>query len=605
MYILGISAYYHDSAAALLKDGEVVAAAQEERFSRIKNDPSFPRRAILFCLQEAGIALSAIDIVVFYDKPFMKFERILETFYRHAPLGFKPFLKGIPIWIKEKMFFKQMLRKELRTLGRYDETHTRLLFTEHHLAHAASAFFASPYEKAAILTVDGVGEWATLSLSLGKGNKIEVLKEMHFPDSIGLFYSAFTYYLGFRVNSGEYKLMGLAPYGDRSSETTLRFAELIKERLVRIHPDGSITLNQAYFNYQTGLTMVKSRKWEKLFGFPRRKPETDLLPAHCSLACAAQIVTEEILLKLVHEARKETSATALCLAGGVALNCVANGRIIKEKVFDQLFIQPAAGDSGGALGAALAAYYIHAGKERTCRQPDRMKGALLGSAYTDAEIRELAEEENVPFRSFDNRRELCRHTARLLARGNCIGWFQGRMEFGPRALGNRSILADPRYPEMQQRVNLKIKFRESFRPFAPAILKEEAASYFDCLVCSDYMLLTAEIRDCYKKELPPGYADLEITEKRRIAKSDYPSITHVDYSSRLQTVDRETNPLFWSLLTAFKEQTGCPMLINTSFNVRGEPIVCSPADAFRCFMTTDMDYLVMENIIFDKKQCKT
>lgn len=604
MYILGISAYYHDSAAALLKDGEVVAAAQEERFSRIKNDPSFPRRAILFCLQEAGIALSAIDIVVFYDKPFIKFERILETFYRHAPLGFRPFLKGIPVWIKEKMFFKQMLRKELHTLGRYDETHTRLLFTEHHLAHAASVFFASPYEKAAILTVDGVGEWATLSLSLGEGNKIEVLKEMHFPDSIGLFYSAFTYYLGFRVNSGEYKLMGLAPYGDRSSETTLRFAELIKERLVRIHPDGSITLNQAYFNYQTGLTMVKSRKWEKLFGFPRRKPETDLLSTHCSLACAAQIVTEEILLKLVHEARKETSATALCLAGGVALNCVANGRIIKEKVFDQLFIQPAAGDSGGALGAALAAYYIHAGKERACGQPDRMKGALLGPAYTDAEIRELAEEENVPFRTFDDRGELCCHTARLLAQGNCIGWFQGRMEFGPRALGNRSILADPRYPEMQQRVNLKIKFRESFRPFAPAILKEEAASYFDCPVCSDYMLLTAEIRDCYKKELPPGYADLEITEKRRIAKSDYPSITHVDYSSRLQTVDRETNPLFWSLLTAFKEQTGCPMLINTSFNVRGEPIVCSPADAFRCFMTTDMDYLVMENIIFDKKQCK-
>lgn len=604
MYIIGISAYYHDSAAALIKDGEVVAAAQEERFSRIKNDASFPRRAIVYCLQEAGVQLSDIDFVVFYDKPFMKFERILETFYRHAPLGFRPFLKGIPVWIKEKMFFKQMLRKELRNIGVYNETKTRLLFTEHHLAHAASAFFASPFKKAAILTIDGVGEWATMSLSEGDGNNIKVLKEMHFPDSIGLFYSAFTYYLGFRVNSGEYKLMGLAPYGDRTSERTLRFVQVIKDYLLQIHSDGSITLNQNFFNYQTGLTMVKNRKWEKLFGFPRRKPETDFLPEHCSLACAAQIVTEEIIMKLVNEAKKRTSASALCLAGGVALNCVANGKIVKEKIFDQLFIQPAAGDSGGALGAALAAYYIYIGKKRVDTQTDNMKGALLGPSYSNTEIQEMAKGKHIPFQTFNNPAQLCSYTARLLSEGNCIGWFQGRMEFGPRALGNRSILADPRYPEMQQRVNLKIKFRESFRPFAPAILKEEASFYFDYPVCSHYMLLTSEIKDQYKKSLPEDYSNLGVMEKRMITKSDFPAITHVDYSSRLQTVDKEINPLFWSLISAFKEQTGCPMLINTSFNVRGEPIVCSPEDAFSCFMATEMDYLVIGNTIFDKKQCK-
>lgn len=604
MYIIGISAYYHDSAAALIKDGEVVAAAQEERFSRIKNDASFPRRAIVYCLQEAGVQLSDIDFVVFYDKPFMKFERILETFYRHAPLGFRPFLKGIPVWIKEKMFFKQMLRKELRNIGVYNETKTRLLFTEHHLAHAASAFFASPFKKAAILTIDGVGEWATMSLSEGDGNNIKVLKEMHFPDSIGLFYSAFTYYLGFRVNSGEYKLMGLAPYGDRTSERTLRFVQVIKDYLLQIHSDGSIRLNQNFFNYQTGLTMVKNRKWEKLFGFPRRKPETDFLPEHCSLACAAQIVTEEIIMKLVNEAKKRTSASALCLAGGVALNCVANGKIVKEKIFDQLFIQPAAGDSGGALGAALAAYYIYIGKKRVDTQTDNMKGALLGPSYSNTEIQEMAKGKHIPFQTFNNPEQLCSYTASLLSEGNCIGWFQGRMEFGPRALGNRSILADPRYPEMQQRVNLKIKFRESFRPFAPAILKEEASLYFDYPSCSNYMLLTSDINDQYKKRLPENYSNLGVMKKRMIAKSDFPAITHVDYSSRLQTVDKEINPLFWSLISAFKEQTGCPMLINTSFNVRGEPIVCSPEDAFSCFMATEMDYLVIGNTIFDKKQCK-
>ena len=604
MYIVGISAYYHDSAAALIKDGVVVAAAQEERFSRIKNDASFPHQALLYCLKEASVSLSEIDIIVFYDKPFLKFERILETFYRHAPFGFRPFLKGIPVWIKEKMFFKRMLRSELHKIGNYDKVHTKLLFTEHHLAHAASAFFTSPYKEAAILTIDGVGEWTTLSIAHGQENKIEVIKEMHFPESVGLFYSSFTYYLGFRVNSGEYKLMGLAPYGDRKSEKTLHYVNLIKNHLVKIHPDGSITLNPNYFNYQTGLTMVREKKWMQLFGFPRRKPETPLLPDHCSLACAAQIVTEEIILLLTKEAKLLTKAPALCLAGGVALNCVANGKIIKDNTFENVFIQPAAGDSGGALGAALAVYYIYLGKERLYQEPDGMKGSLLGPAYSENEVRRLAASKQVPFRSFDSREELCRYTAEKLSEGNCIGWFQGRMEFGPRALGNRSILADPRDPEMQQRVNLKIKYRESFRPFAPVILKEEASGYFDCPVDSDYMLLTADIKDRYKKELPTDYVSLPVMEKLSIPKSGFPAITHVDYSSRLQTVDRNINPLFWSLLSAFKAQTGCPMLINTSFNVRGEPIVCSPEDAFRCFMATEMDYLVIENIMFDKKECK-
>lgn len=604
MFILGISAYYHDSAAALIKNGTIIAAAQEERFSRKKNDASFPCQAIRYCLEAASIPLSSIDIIVFYDKPFLKFERILETFYRHAPKGVLPFLKGIPVWIKEKMFFKRMLRKELHKLGDYNEQQTRLLFTEHHLAHAASAFFASPYKEAAILTIDGVGEWATLSLAAGYENTIRIIKEMHFPDSVGLFYSAFTYYLGFRVNSGEYKLMGLAPYGDRQSETTLHFVRLIKDRLLSIHPDGSITLNLKFFNYQKGLTMVQNKKWEKLFGFPRREPETALGANHCSLACAVQMITEEILLKLTAEARKQTPYSSLCLAGGVALNCVANSKIVKSGLFDNLFIQPAAGDAGGALGAALAAYYIYAGNERKNPAFDSMQGALLGPEYTDEEVHRIAKDKNIPFQTFENSELLCHYTAKRLSEGNCIGWFQGRMEFGPRALGNRSILADPRYPEMQQQVNVKIKFRESFRPFAPAICKEDAALYFDSPTESDYMLLTTDIKGNYKKTLPDNYTQLSVMEKLSVPKSDFPSITHVDFSSRLQTVDRKTNPLFWFLLTTFKQQTGCPMLINTSFNVRGEPIVCTPEDALDCFIATDMNYLVIGNTIFDKTQYK-
>lgn len=603
MYILGLSAYYHDSAAALIKDGCIIAAAQEERFSRIKNDAAFPLKAVEFCLACANITLAEVACVVFYDKPFLKFERILENFYNHAPRGFSQFVRCMPVWIKEKMFFKQMLRKELKQVAGYSSSRFRLLFAEHHLSHAASAFFASPYKEAAILTVDGVGEWCTLSIALGRENGISMLREMHFPHSVGLLYSSFTYYLGFKVNSGEYKLMGLAPYGDREAEETRRYANLIEEHLVTIYPDGSIRLNLSLFRFHTGMTMVNEKRWEALFGFPRRQPETPLLPAHCHLACAAQLVTEEIILRLTAEARRLTQTPALCLAGGVALNCVANRQIIEQGAFPSVFVQPAAGDAGGALGAAWAAYYIYLRQPRVYGAPDAMQGALLGPAYPDACLRSFARRSNLPFREARTADELCRLTAALLAEGNCVGWFQGRMEFGPRALGNRSILADPRHPDMQQRVNLKIKYRESFRPFAPAILEEDAPRYFDCPATSPYMLLTAGIREAYRKELPPGYSRFSIQEKLAVAKSAFPSVTHVDYSSRLQTVDGKANPLFRRLLSAYKELTGCPMLINTSFNVRGEPIVCSPADAVRCFMATEMDYLVMGNLIFDKQQC--
>lgn len=604
MVILGISAYYHDSAAALLKEGVVVAAAQEERFSRVKNDASFPRMALLYCLKEANVEPSDVDLIVFYDKPFLKFERILETFYREAPRGFQPFLKGIPVWIKEKLFFKRMIKEELRDIGFYYKERTRLLFTEHHLAHAASTFFASPFDEAAILTIDGVGEWTTLSIAHGKGNNIRVLKEMLFPESVGLFYSAFTYYLGFKVNGGEYKLMGLAPYGDRDDVMTVQFIKLIKKHLVKIHSDGSIALNHSYFNYQRGLTMTVDRKWEQLFGFPRRKSETKLTSKHTALAAAVQAVSEEIILGLVKEAARLIPASSLCLAGGVALNCVANGRIVRESGFSNLFIQPAAGDSGGALGAAWAAHYIYNGASRTPVLPDAMKGALLGPSFDGRYASALADRYGVPCSSFEESEELDLKIAQLLAEGKCIGWFQGRMEFGPRALGNRSILADPRHPQMQQRVNLKIKYRESFRPFAPAILKEDAAHYFTAPTESPYMLTTSYVADSFRRELPREYNLLPVMEKLSVCRSLFPAVTHIDFSARVQTVDKETNPRFRSLLVAFKKLTGCPMLINTSFNVRGEPIVCTPEDAYDCFMATEMDYLVIENVLFDKQQCK-
>lgn len=604
MYILGISSYYHDSAAALIKDGKIIAASQEERFSRKKNDSSFPRNSILYCLSIENIDLSSVDIIVFYDKPFLKFERILETFYRGAPLGFKPFFKGIPIWIKEKMFFKRMLRKELKNIGNYNSSATKLLFTEHHLSHSASAFFASPFDRAAILTIDGVGEWTTLSISYGEGNSIKVLKEMHFPDSIGLFYSSFTYYLGFTVNEGEYKLMGLAPYGDRTSKLTQQYVETIRKNLIDIYEDGSISMDQTFFNYQNGMTMVNEKRWKDLFGFSKRKSDEDLSCQHCSLACAAQIITEEILIKLVTEAKKATNAETLCLAGGVALNCVANGKIVKKEIFKDVFIQPAAGDAGGALGAALAAYYIYMGNPRDLPDNDIMQGALLGPSFSDNEILEFAQKTTIPFFKIEKTKDLCEFTAQKILEGNCIGWFQGRMEFGPRALGNRSILADPRSPEMQRRVNLKIKFRENFRPFAPVILEEETPLYFEDSEYSPYMLLTSFIRSDYRLSLPENYSSLSVNDKLSIVKSSFPAITHVDFSSRLQTVDKKTNPLFRNLIFAFKQLTGCPMLINTSFNVRGEPIVCTPEDAFQCFIKTEMDYLVLGNIIFDKNKCK-
>lgn len=601
MYILGISAYYHDSAAALIRDGEIIAAAQEERFTRIKHDASFPLNAVRFCLSYAAISLKDVSYIVFYDKPFLKFERILETFYDYAPRGFLPFLKGMPVWLKEKLFFKRMLRRELGRVGDYNPLTCPLLFTEHHLSHAASAFFASPYPEAAVLTVDGVGEWATLSLARGKDRGIEILKEVHFPHSVGLLYSSFTYYLGFKVNSGEYKLMGLAPYADRQSAATVRYACLIKEHLVKVFADGSIRLNMDFFRFHTGLKMVDEKKWERLFGFPRRLPESAVLPEHCSLACAAQIVTEEIVLQLAREVKRLTGATRLCLAGGVALNCVANQALLASGLFESVFIQPAAGDSGGALGAALAAYHIYLGKERRYAVPDAMKGACLGPEFSNGQIEQFARREHLPFRSFATEEDLCACVAKLLAAGNCIGWFQGRMEFGPRALGCRSILADARYADMQQRVNLKIKYRESFRPFAPAILREEAAKYFCNIASSGYMLTTDFLRESHRKELPPDYPAWGVREKLSALKSDFPAVTHVDYSSRLQTVGEESEPLFRKLLLAYRELTGCPMLVNTSFNVRGEPIVCTPEDAFRCFQSTEMDYLVMGHLLFDKQ----
>lgn len=600
MYILGISAYYHDSAAALIKDGEIVAAAQEERFTRKKNDPSFPHNAIGFCLSQAGILISQVAFVVFYDKPFLKFERILEIFYRYAPMGFKQFLTGMPVWIKEKMFFKQMLHKELKKHEGYDRKKTKLLFTEHHVAHASSAFFVSPFKEATIVTVDGVGEWTTLSISTGKDNTIEILKEMYFPDSVGLLYSSFTYYLGFEVNEGEYKLMGLAPYGVKEAEETIRFIRLIENKMVTIFKDGSISLEMSYFNYHKGTTMVNEKKWDELFGMKKRSPDDEITLSHCHLALAIQSVTEKILLKIVREAKRLTGLPSLCLAGGVALNCVANGKINRQRIVDPLFIQPAAGDAGGALGAALSVYYMYLEKNRTVYSPDQMKGALLGPSFTDREVEVLLKEKNVRYRYFTSLEELCEITAGLLSGKKCIGWFQGRMEFGPRALGNRSILADPRDPDMQKRLNLKIKFRESFRPFAPAILKERANDYFESLPESDYMLLTTHIREAYRQPLPYNYPLLSVQEKLATERSLFQAITHVDYSSRLQTVDKRTNVVFWTLLSAFERLTGCPMLINTSFNVKGEPIVCSPEDAYQCFINTGMDYLVINNFLLSK-----
>lgn len=600
--ILGISAFYHDSAAAITVGGRVIAAAQEERFTRIKHTPDFPINAIKYCLQTAGLEVNELDAITFYDKPFLKFERLLETYYAFAPKGISSFLKAIPIWLNEKIFIKGLIFKELKEIGNYDKNKVKLHFPEHHLSHAASAFFPSPYEKAAILTIDGVGEWCTASIGYGEANKINIIKELFFPHSVGLLYSAFTYYLGFTVNSGEYKLMGLAPYGNPESEQTAKFIEIIKKNLIDIKKDGSVWLNQAFFNYSVGLRMVKDEKWEILFGFPRRKAEEELEQYHCNLALAIQKVTEEIVTKMAMEAKRITGSENLCLAGGVALNCVANGKLLNEGIFKNIYIQPAAGDAGGSLGAALASSFMYFGEERRVEEKnDQMCGAYLGPDYSDKEVELMNKKVKAVYKKIDNTDGLTKNIALKIAEGKVVGWFQGRMEFGPRALGNRSILGDARNPEMQRKLNLKIKYREGFRPFAPAVLSENVLDYFDLHVDSPYMLLVAPVINCRRNKLPDNFNDLPLWDKLYYKRSDIQSVTHLDFSARIQTVHKETNPRFWELINAFKQLTGYALLVNTSFNVRGEPIVGTPYDAYRCFMSTEMDYLVINNFVY----CKT
>ncbi|MFT4526209.1 MAG: carbamoyltransferase [Bacteroidia bacterium] len=600
MNIIGVSAFYHDSAAALCVNGEIIAAAQEERFTRKKHDAAFPSNAIQYCLKESGLTLSEVDAIVFYDKPLLKFERLLETYYAFSPKGLKSFMTSMPIWLKEKLFLKREIRSELKQIGKVDWKKTKLLFPEHHLSHAASAFYPSGFESAAILTIDGVGEWATASICHGKGKDITVLKELHFPHSLGLLYSAFTYFLGFKVNSGEYKLMGLAPYGNPESEQTKKFVELIKSKLVEIKTDGSIWLNQKFFNYATGLKMTNNSRMASIFGIKKREPETEFNQEHCNLAMAIQQVTEEIVLKMSQEAQRLTGEKNLCLAGGVALNCVANGHLERANIFEKIFIQPAAGDAGGAIGGALAASHISFGEERKAQTEfESTEGSYLGPAPAENEIEVLKSQFGASYESYPDS-ELNAKLASLLSNGNIVGRMSGRMEFGPRALGNRSILADPRNEEMQLKLNLKIKYRESFRPFAPAVLAKDVSEYFDTDRPSPYMLLVHDVAKSHMKELPDNYAELGMKEKLYVKRSSLPSITHVNGSARIQTVHKETNAAFHDLLSEFKRQTGIAVLINTSFNVRGEPIVCTPEDAYRCFMRTEMDVLVINNSIFMK-----
>jgi carbamoyltransferase len=603
VYILGISAFYHDSAAVLIHDGEILGAVQEERFTRIKHDPSFPGNSVRYLLEHEGIGLADVTAVVFYDKPFLKFERLLETYYAFAPFGLSSFIKAIPVWIKEKLFLKRLLLKELKAVDGTMPQGMKLLFSEHHLSHAASAFFPAPFEDAAILTIDGVGEWATASICHGQGNSVKILRELRFPHSLGLLYSAVTYYLGFKVNSGEYKVMGLAPYGNPLSGRVDRYCELIREKLVQISPDGSLRLNMEYFEFAVGSRMTSNDRWETLFGFPRRTEEAELMPEHCDLALAIQRITEDVVLAMATEARRLTGSRNLCLAGGVALNCVANGKLKKSRIFDEIWIQPAAGDAGGALGAALAGYYIGYGKERSMGSAfDGMKGSFLGPEYFDRDILKTARKHKAVYQRYASCADLCEAAVERLKGENVVGWFQGRMEWGPRALGNRSILADARSPEIQRRLNLKIKKREGFRPFAPSVRMEDAQEYFDTDSPSPYMLLVANVVASRCNPLPDGYHSLSVRDKLYHLRSDIPSVTHIDYSARLQTVHRETNPRYWQLIESFKQETGYGVIVNTSFNVRGEPIVMTPEDAYRCFMNTDMDFLVMGDFIFDKKQ---
>ncbi|MEW5818726.1 MAG: carbamoyltransferase [Cyanobacteriota bacterium] len=599
--ILGISAFYHDSAAAIVEDGKILAAVQEERLSRKKHDPAFPANAVRFCLDYSGYSLNQVDAVVFYEKPFLKFERLLETYYVFAPRGLQSFLSAIPVWIKEKLFLKKLIREELSKIEDIDISKINLLFSEHHLSHAASAFYPSPFEEAAILTVDGVGEWATGSICHGKGKNIEIIKELRFPHSIGLLYSAFTYYLGFKVNSGEYKLMGLSPYGDPDSNNLKIYKDLIYRELIDVKEDGSIFLNQDYFDYATGLKMIVEDKWEKLFNLKTRKPESELEQSYCDMALAIQQITEDVVLKMANHARELTGSKHICLAGGVALNCCANGKLLRSKLFDDLWIQPASGDAGGALGAALAVNHIYFGNDRKASEKDSMNGSYLGPEYSDLDIKQAARKYKGIFTHYSNFNELCKHVSGFIDNGKVIGWFQGRNEWGPRALGNRSIIGDPRNKEMQKRLNLKIKFRESFRPFAPSVLIESTPDYFDMNTCSPYMLLITDVVENRRSPLPENYHQLSVRDKLYFIRSDIPSITHLDYSARLQTVHKDTNPRYWQLINTFKELTGYGVIVNTSFNVRGEPIVCSPEDAYKCFMRTDMDYLVLGDYLFDKK----
>ncbi|MCC6779455.1 MAG: carbamoyltransferase [Hyphomicrobiales bacterium] len=593
MHILGLSAFYHDSAAALLVDGRIVAAAQEERFTRKKHDAGFPHRALAYCLEEAGLSLSEIDYIAFYDKPFLKFERLLETYLAFAPKGFRSFRMALPLWLKEKLFQKQLLRDELRKLDAGFDADSRLLFAEPHQSHAASAFFPSPFDEAVVLTMDGVGEWATTSVSFGRGNQLEMRKELHFPHSLGLLYSAFTYYTGFKVNSGEYKVMGLAPYGEP------RYTKLILDHLIDLKPDGTFHLDQSYFDYCTGLRMTNER-FDALFGGPPRKPEEWLDQRHMDLAASIQAVTEEVVLRLTRAIAAETGAENLCLAGGVALNCVANGKVLRDGKFKRIWIQPAAGDAGGALGAALAAHHLHVGRPRTLENRlDGMSGAYLGPSYDDGECVERLERAGARFERLDEPQMIAR-AAGDLAVGKGLGWFQGRMEFGPRALGNRSIIADARSPAMQSALNLKVKYRESFRPFAPAVLRDDVSDWFELDRESPYMLLVADVVERRRRHMSEQEQALFGIEKLNVPRSDIPAVTHVDYSARVQTVHAETNPRFHALLTAFKQRTGCPVLVNTSFNVRGEPIVRTPEDAFRCFMGTELDALVVGNVYLEK-----
>jgi carbamoyltransferase len=596
MYILGISAFYHDSAACLLNDGKIVAAAQEERFTRKKHDAGFPTHAIQYCLKEAGIAAKDIDNVVFYEKPFVKFERLLETYLAFAPKGFTSFAKAMPVWIKDKLFQKSALIKELKsTLDESVDWRERLLFSEHHLSHAASAYYPSPFESAAVLTLDGVGEWTTTSLAIGKGSDLQVVKEIHFPHSLGLLYSAFTYYTGFKVNSGEYKVMGLAPYGEP------RYADLIREKLITVAKDGSFQLDMSYFDYATGLTMT-NKKFDALFGGPPRTSEKELTQREMDLAASVQKVTEDIVLELTRGIAKETGERNLCLAGGVALNCVANGILLREKIFDNIWIQPAAGDAGGALGAALSTWYMHHSKERyLSKERDAMKGAYLGPEFTDAEIEADLTACGARFKKLSEA-EVIEEVASALADEKAVGWMQGRMEFGPRALGGRSIIADPRSPVMQKQLNLKVKYRESFRPFAPSVLREDVAEWFEHDTDSPYMLLVADVQSDKRRAMTEEEEALFGIDKLNVPRSSVPAITHVDYSARIQTVHTDTNPKYHAVISKFKEKTGCPLVVNTSFNVRGEPIVCTPTDAFKCFMGTEMDVLAVGNYVLYKEQ---